>query len=73
MLLIDIEKLPATIVELVYQSKTFRKEMFRWEIISTQCPNFSAKSQNDLNYHIAKKHGATKHKTEHTCKQCKMA
>ena len=22
----------------------------------THCPNFSAKSQNDLNYHIAKKH-----------------
>ena len=24
----------------------------------TQCPNFSAKSQNDLNYHIAKRHSA---------------
>ena len=26
----------------------------------TQCPNFSTKSQNDLNYHIAKKHSAPK-------------
>ena len=26
----------------------------------THCPNFSAKSQNDLNYHIAKKHSAPK-------------
>ena len=26
----------------------------------TQCPNFSTKSQNDLSYHIAKKHGAPK-------------
>ena len=24
----------------------------------TNCPNFSTKSQNDLNYHIAKKHRA---------------
>ena len=24
------------------------------------CPNFSTKSQNDLNYHIARKHGAPK-------------
>ena len=26
----------------------------------TQCPNFSTKSQKDLNYHIAKKHSAPK-------------
>ena len=26
----------------------------------TQCPNFSTKSLNDLNYHIAKKHSAPK-------------
>ena len=26
----------------------------------TQCPNFSTKSQNDLNYHIANKHSAPK-------------
>ena len=26
----------------------------------THCPNFSTKSQSDLNYHIAKKHSAPK-------------
>ena len=36
-----------------------------------QCPNFSAKTQNDFNYHIAKKHGAPKPKIAHTCKECK--
>ena len=29
-------------------------------LFSTQCPNFSTKSQNDLNYRIAKKHSAPK-------------
>ena len=29
----------------------------------TPCPNFSTKSQNDLNYHIAKKHSAPKSDT----------
>ena len=37
----------------------------------SQCPNFSAKSQNDFNYHIAKQHGAPKPKIAHTCKVCK--
>ena len=37
----------------------------------SQCPNFSTKSQNDLNYHIAKKHGTSKPKTTNTCKVCK--
>ena len=37
----------------------------------SQCPNFSTKSQNDLNYQIAKKHGTSKPKTTHTCKVCK--
>ena len=34
----------------------------------TQCPNFSTKSQNDLNYHIAKKHSAPK--LDIRCKLC---
>ena len=37
----------------------------------SQCPNFSAKSQNDLNYHIAKKHGASKLAIAHICMICK--
>ena len=35
-----------------------------------QCPNFSAKSQNDLNYHIAKKHSGPKHDVTFKCKLC---
>ena len=35
-----------------------------------QCPNFSTKSQNDLNYHIAKKHSALKPEVTFKCKLC---
>ena len=34
----------------------------------TQCPNFSTKSQNDLKYHIAKKHSAPKVDVTFKCK-----
>ena len=36
----------------------------------TQCPNFSTKNQNDLNYHIAKKHSARKPDVTFKCKLC---
>ena len=36
----------------------------------TQCPNFSTKSQNDLNYHIAKKHSAPKPDNTFKCTLC---
>ena len=36
----------------------------------TQCPKFSTKSQNDLNYHIAKKHSAPKPDITFKCKPC---
>ena len=36
----------------------------------TQCPNFSRKSQNDLNYHFAKKHSALKLDATFKCKLC---
>ena len=36
----------------------------------TQCPNFSTKSQNYLNYHIAKKHSAPKPHVTFKCKLC---
>ena len=32
------------------------------------CPNFSTKSRDDLNYHIAKKHATPRVKTTHKCK-----
>ena len=34
------------------------------------CPNFSTKSRDDLNYHIAKKHSTLRVKTTHKCKIC---
>ena len=36
----------------------------------TQCPNVSTKSQNDLTYHIAKKHCAPKPDVTFKCKLC---
>ena len=39
-------------------------------LFCTQCPNFSTKSQNDLSYHIAKKHSAPKHDITFKCKLC---
>ena len=41
--------------------------MFSWNTI---CPNFSTKSQIDLNYHIAKKHSAPKPDVTLKCKLC---
>ena len=37
------------------------------------CLNFSTKSRDDLNYHIAKKHSAAGTKNNHTCKECNIA
>ena len=34
------------------------------------CPNFSTKSRDDLNYHIAKKHRTLRAKKTHKCKIC---
>ena len=36
----------------------------------SQCPNFSTKSQNALNYHIAKKHSVPKPDITFKCKLC---
>ena len=36
----------------------------------SQCPSFSTKSQNDLDYHIAKKHSASKPDVTFKCKLC---
>ena len=35
-----------------------------------KCPNFSTKSRDDLNYHIAKKHATPPLKKTHKCKNC---
>ena len=39
-------------------------------LFCTQCPKFSTKSQNDLNYHVAKKHSAPKSGITLKCKLC---
>ena len=39
-------------------------------LYSAQCPNFSAKSQKNLNYHIDKKHSAPKLDIAFKCKLC---
>ena len=39
----------------------------------TQCPNFFTKSQNDLNYHNAKKHSARKPEITFKCETCVQA
>ena len=36
----------------------------------TQCPNVSKKRQNDMNYHVAKKHSAPKLDVTFRCKLC---
>ena len=36
----------------------------------SQCPNFSTKLQNDLNYHIAEKHSVPKPEITFKCKLC---
>ena len=39
-------------------------------LYSTQCPNFSTKSRDDLNYHIAKQHIAAGPSITYKCKLC---
>ena len=51
-------------------SARHRKRCSAGTFYCTQCPNFSKKSQNDLNYHIAKKHGAPKPDVTFMCKLC---
>ena len=48
-----------------------RKRCSVGALFRSQCPNFSTKSQNDLNYHIARKHGAPKPAVAHICIICK--
>ena len=49
-----------------------RKSCSVGTLFCSKYPNFSTKSQNDLNYHIAKKHGATKPAVAHICMICKV-
>ena len=58
-------------------NQTTRNNIVRYKKICSagtlycpQCPNFFTKSQNDLNYLIAKKHGARKPDVTFNCKLC---
>ena len=58
-------------------NQTTRKNIVRHKkrclvgtLYCTQCANFSTKSQNDLNYHIAKKNSAPKPDITFKCKLC---
>ena len=51
----------------------FARHQKRCSVATLYCthwPNFSTKSQNDLNYHIAKKHSAPKPEISFKCKLC---
>ena len=48
-----------------------KKSCYVGTLFCSKCPNFSTKSQNDFNYHIAKKHGATKPAVAHIRMICK--
>ena len=47
-----------------------QKDCSAGTLYSAQYPNFSTKSQNDMNYHIAKKHSAPKPDITFKCKTC---
>ena len=47
---------------------TSQEECSIGTLCCTQCPNFFTKSQNDLNYHNAKKHSAPKPDITFKCK-----
>ena len=68
-----MQRLCATIVEQVFKQNVakHKKKCSIGTLYCSQCPNFSTKSQNDLNYHITKKHGAPKLKIAHICMICK--
>ena len=47
-----------------------KKRCYAGTLHCSQGPNFSTKLQNDLNYHIAKKHSAPKPDITFKCKVC---
>ena len=58
-----------------YGTQTTRNKIVRHEkrcsagtLYCAQCPNFSTKSQDDLKYHIARKHSAPKPDVTFKCK-----
>ena len=52
------------------QYSTSQEKMFNWNTIMYPMPQYLQNCQNDLNYHIAKKHGASKFDITIKCKLC---
>ena len=70
---IETRKLPVRIVLTKLQRLILarhKKSCSAGTLYCTQCPNFFTYSQNDLNYHIAKKHSAPKPDIIFKCKLC---
>ena len=53
-----------------YNLASHKKICSAGTLYCSQCPNFHTKSQNDLNYHIAKKHSPLKFDVTFRCKLC---
>ena len=53
-----------------YNLSRHKKRCSAGTLYSTQCPNFSTLSQDDLNYHIAKQHSAAGPSKTYKCKLC---
>ena len=53
-----------------YKLARHKKRCSAGTLYCTQCPNFSTLSQDDLNYHIAKKHSVPRPSITYKCKLC---
>ena len=53
-----------------YNLPHHKKNCSAGTLFCTQCPNFSTLSQDDLNYHIAKKHSVPRPSITYKCKLC---
>ena len=53
-----------------YNLARHKKRCSAGTLYCTQCPNFSTLSQDDLNYHIAKKHSVPRPSITYKCKLC---
>ena len=53
-----------------YHLSRHKSRCSRGALYCTQCPNFSTKSSDDLNYHIAKQHSAAGPSKTNKCNLC---
>ena len=53
-----------------YHLARHKKRCSAGTLYCSKCPNFSTKSRDDLNYHIAKQHSAAGPSKTYKCKLC---